>query len=85
MKSFSSKSFESVLVGLRRFSENARDEVELIECHNLAPAEEGLELHSAISDVTSAEWLIDFTYESLYDSAGVLIEGSEGEPVEVAL
>jgi len=37
--------------GLRQFSNNPRNMPALVECHNLAPAEQGLEPHEEILDL----------------------------------
>ena len=37
--------------GLRRFSNNPRNMPGLVECFNLAPAEQGLEVHETIIDL----------------------------------
>lgn len=44
--------------GLRRFSNNPRNAPSLVECYNLAPAEQGLEAHETITDMaaTGVSW-----------------------------
>lgn len=86
MKGFSSGSFAEVLSkGLRPFAENKRSDVGLLECHNLCPAEKGLELHEQIYSINSGSWGSGVPWIYLQDAAGVLVEGSGGEPVEVVL
>ena len=55
--------------GLRRFSNNPRNMPGLIECHNLAPAEQGLEAHEEITDLGGSG--ISWGGEGVY-SAGAI-------------
>jgi hypothetical protein len=48
MKEFNFKLDEVLFTGLRRFSRIPRRSGEAVECHNLAPAERGLELHEYV-------------------------------------
>jgi hypothetical protein len=54
MKEFNFKLDDTLFAGLRRFSNNPRENGALIECHNLAPAEKGLELHEYITSMNEA-------------------------------
>lgn len=49
---------EGLTKGLRRFSANPTNEQALVELHNLAPAEQGLETHETIvsMDADNIEW-----------------------------
>ena len=44
--------------GLRKFAESPRNSLWLIECHNLAPSEEGIEPHETVTSLgaTSIAW-----------------------------
>ena len=50
--------------GLRRFSNNPRNMPGLVECFNLAPAEQGLEVHETITDLgaTGVTWVGEGQY-----------------------
>lgn len=54
MKEFNFKIKDTIFNGLRRFSNNQREDEMLIECHNLAPAENGLELHEYITSMNES-------------------------------
>jgi hypothetical protein len=51
MRQAESTIYEALVRGLRRFSNNPRGEPGLVECHNLAPAELGLEVHEEITNL----------------------------------
>lgn len=48
MKEFNFKLDDNLFKGLRKFSNNPRESNALVECHNLAPSEEGFDLHKYI-------------------------------------
>lgn len=54
MKEFNFKLKDTLFAGLRKFSNNPREDEALIECHNLAPAEGGLELHEYVTSMNEA-------------------------------
>jgi len=58
MREFEFTFDEGLKHGLRRFSNSPRGEQALVECHNLAPADQGLELHEAVTDLnaTGVTW-----------------------------
>lgn len=83
MRSFSSKSWaDSFRKGLRKNSENTREEPELIECHCLRPTEKGLGLHVQITSINSSTWSGE-PFGLFYGSDGTLIEDSTGTDIEV--
>lgn len=49
---------DGLLRGLKRFKSEPRYKQSLVECHNLAPSEEGLKLHEAVTDLnaTGVSW-----------------------------
>lgn len=49
MKQFSSTIDQALRSGLRRFSNNPRNIPGLVECHNVAPEEQGLEQHEEVT------------------------------------
>jgi hypothetical protein len=54
MKEFNFKLDEVLFTGLRRFPYSPRRSGEPIECHNLAPAEKGLELHEYVTSMNES-------------------------------
>ena len=58
MKEFEFTFDEGLNKGLRRFSNNPRNSQSLVECHNLAPSEQGLALHEAVISLnaTGVSW-----------------------------
>lgn len=54
MKEFEFTFDKGLRTGLRKNTTSPRDEQALIECHNLAPAEEGLGLHEAVNSLNVA-------------------------------
>jgi len=58
MKEFEFTFDEGLNKGLRRFSNNPRNSQSLVECHNLAPSEQGLALHEAVTNLnaTGVSW-----------------------------
>ena len=54
MKEFNMKLKETLFTGLRKFTNNQRRDEAVIECHNLAPAEQGLELHEYVTSMNEA-------------------------------
>ena len=54
MKEFNFKMEDSLFTGLRKFPYNPRRSKMLVECHNLAPAEGGLELHEYVTSMNEA-------------------------------
>ena len=54
MREFEFTFDEGLKHGLRRFSNNPRGEQNLVECHNIAPAEQGPELHEAVIDLNAS-------------------------------
>ena len=54
MKQASTTIRDALKGGLRRFANNPRDIPGLVECHNLAPAEQGPELHETITDLNAS-------------------------------
>ena len=54
MKEFNFKLKDTLFAGLRKFPNNPRENESLIECHNLAPAEGGLELHEYVTSMNEA-------------------------------
>ena len=77
--------------GLRRFSSSPRNSAWLIQCHNLAPVEDGLEEHEAITSLgaSGVSWggggqysaisyyLLESGGDTLTDSAGVYLRTKE--------
>ena len=55
MREFEFSIVEGLTKGLRRFSTVSRNVETLIECHNWAPTDEGLEVHEAITLVGGSE------------------------------
>lgn len=58
MKEFDYSFREGLLKGLRRFSTNPVNEEALVELHNLAPGDQGLEPHEALTsmDASGVTW-----------------------------
>ena len=58
MREFEFTFDEGLKHGLRRFANNPRNAQSLVECHNLAPNDQGLELHEAVTDLnaTGVTW-----------------------------
>lgn len=54
MKEFNFRLKDTLFAGLRRFANNPRENEALIECHNLAPAENGLELHEYVTSMNES-------------------------------
>lgn len=53
MKEFEYNLTEALSKGLRRFETNPRNELSLVECHNLMPTEAGLEPHERITSLNA--------------------------------
>lgn len=51
MKEFNFRMKDTLFAGLRKFSNDQRRDEALVVCHNLAPAERGLELHEYITSM----------------------------------
>lgn len=54
MKEFNFKMKDTLFAGLRKFTNDQRRDEALVECHNLAPAERGLELHEYVTSMNEA-------------------------------
>ena len=54
MKEFNFKLKDTLFTGLRRFPNSPREGGEPVECHNLAPAEKGLELHEYVTSMNES-------------------------------
>ena len=54
MKEFNFKLKDTLFTGLRKFPNNPREDGTLVECHNLVPAEDGLELHEYVTSMNEA-------------------------------
>jgi len=54
VKEFNYKLKDTLFEGLRKFPNNPRENGSVVECHNLAPAENGLELHDYIYSLNEA-------------------------------
>ena len=54
MKEFNFKLKDTLFAGLRKFPNNPREDKALIECHNLAPVEGGLELHEYVTSMNES-------------------------------
>jgi hypothetical protein len=70
---------EALAQGLRRFPTNPRGINSLVECHNLAPAEQGLEPHEEVTDLNAIDipWggegrVIDYIDEDLIETDEVI-------------
>ncbi len=64
MKQASTTIHDALKSGLRRFANNPRGVPGLVECHNLAPAEQGLEPHEEITNLgrSGISWGGEGTY-----------------------
>jgi hypothetical protein len=73
MKGFELKDFsESLRQGLRRFP-NSVNTKGLVECFNLAPSPEGLEMHDPLIDLRSEYVFGEFYYLQEVDTDDVLL------------
>lgn len=54
MKEFNFKMKDTLFGGLRKFPNDQRRDEALVVCHNLAPAEKGLELHEYVTSMNEA-------------------------------
>ena len=54
MREFNFKMKDTLFAGLRKFPNDQRRDEALVVCHNLAPAEKGLELHEYITSMNEA-------------------------------
>ena len=74
MKAFEFTFEEGFKKGLRRFKQTPRNAEVMIDCHNLAPEDEGLVIHETITFFNSIEYYLrrDFGVDNF-----IVITGSD--------